>query len=389
MGKTRYRMVPFETYELENLESWFSSLSERGLYPVRVYRSPLLVRCEKGTPGLCQVRLEPAGRHEEDVPDALCELYEADGWEYIGAFGGLFYAFRTFDPDAPEPHSDPDVYAQVIRRSLRRAVREFIISNLILFGSLALVLGLTLSDEQPLLSLLNNGLWKVFYLAAMVLLGLYVELRQLCSVLAFRSRLKKGKPPRRNRRFSAWRLTFHRAATCFLLLLSFAWYILLFASIGFTDSHTVAQDEALPFPQLCALSPEAEPGGFRANGTDYANFVAVTRDLLVPVHYGLRQSDMNADIELDAECYLCAIPALNVRLAQELTPDSAPDGEILWADGAFYIRYYTVPALYNPGTMQCLIVCTAQRAAFIRYQGEADLREYAPAFAGIEEKEIL
>ena len=47
MGKTTYRLVPFETYEVENLESWLSSLSGCGLYPVRVYSSPLLVKCEK------------------------------------------------------------------------------------------------------------------------------------------------------------------------------------------------------------------------------------------------------------------------------------------------------------------------------------------------------
>jgi hypothetical protein len=389
MGKTTYRLVPFETYEVENLESWLSSLSGCGLYPVRVYSSPLLVKCEKGEPGACQVRLEPAGRNEDEVPDALCELYEAAGWEYIGTFGRLFHTFRTLESTAPEPHSDPDLYAQVIRRSTRRAIREFILSNAILLGALAFILAMTLSDEQPLLALLNNGLWKMLYLAVLVVLGLSAELRQLCSVISFRQRLKKGKPPRRNLHFSAWRLTLHRAVTCLLLLLSFAWYILLFASIGFTDSHTVAQDEALPFPQLAALSPQAQPGGFRANGTDYANHVAVTRDLIVPLVYELRQSDMDADIELQVDCYLCAVPQINQQLARELAPSTAPESELLWSDGVFYVRYYTVPAPYNPGTMQCLIVCTAERAAFVRYQGEADLREYAPAFAGLEEKENL
>ena len=389
MGKTSYRLVPFETYELENLESWLSGLAERGLFPIRVYRSPLLVKCEKNKPGTCRVRLEPAGRDEENPPDVLCELYEAAGWEYIGTFGRLFHTFRTLDSNAPEPHSDPDLYAQVIRRSTRRAIRDFIITNLILFGSLVFILALTLSDDQPLISLLHNGLWKILYLVVMIVLGLSVELRQLCSVISFRNRLKKGKPPRRNRHFSAWRLTIHRTATCILILLSFAWYILLFASIGFTDSHTVAQDEALPFPQLYALSPEAEPGGFQANGTDYANHVAITRDLIVPLYYDLQQSDMDANIELAVDCYLSAIPALTIQLARELTPDSMPEGELLWSDGEFYIRYYTTPASYNPGTVQCLILCTAQRAVFVRYQGDADLRQYAAAFAGIEEKEIL
>ncbi len=389
MGKTCYQLVPFELYEVENLESWLSSLSERGLIPIRVYHSPLLVKCEKSQPGVCRVRLEPAGKHEEDPPDALCELYEAAGWEYIGTFGRMFHTFRTLDSAAPEPHSDPDLYAQVIRRTTHRVIREFILSNTLFFGLLTLILVLTFSFEHPLLSFLESGFWRVLYVAILVLLGFLVELRQLCSVLSFRHRLKKGLPPRRNQHFSIWKLTLRRIATCLVILLSISWYIFLFASIGRSDTHTIAQDEVLPFPLLSTLSPEAQPGGFYMNGSDFANYVSITRDIIVPLSYDLTQSDMDADIELNVDCYLCSIPALNIQLAQELTPESAPEGELLWSNGEFYIRYYTTPATYNAGTVQCLILCTAQRAAFIRYQGKADLRQYAAAFAGLEEKESL
>lgn len=405
---TRYRRIPFEYYEVENMESWMSSLGEQGLYPVRVYRSFGFVRCEKGEPMPCRVRMEPAQHVEEEAPEELCDIYEASGWEYIGTIGQLFHVFRTFDAAAPEPHTDPQLYAETMRHVVRRSICGFLITDVIMLIACIIVFGTGFDSGEPMLDLLDFGIWKLAYFIALLLSYLIIMIRQIVSTVRFYRKLKRGELPNNRKKLSRFWVFLRRTLSYLVILLAIGWYILGLAETGWNDAYGLSPDAQLPFPTMYDTDPNVTKiGGFRANGTDYANFVSIERDILVTHHYYLSQSGeyhAGDNFRLMIDCYLSPYLSINARIAADLTPDDAPDGEILWSfgprlemeaapegellwgDDTQYIRYYTGTSFYDENrTIQCLIICTDERAAFVRYDGDWDLRKWAMEFAGLEE----
>ena len=387
MRDTVWQYMPFDPYDIESIEAWLAGLCEKGLVPERVTRA--FVRCRRESGEECRVRAIPAAHtREEEPPEAQRELFEAAGWTYIGTFGRFLHIFRTLDPAASEPDTDRALYAETLnRRVVGRSLRSFVFSTLLLIASAGFIVFVTLQSKTPLLSLLSSGLWRIAFLSVLTVLALYFAVQQLVKALSLRHRLARGEPMPRARRFSAAGMTARRIGEALLVCLLIAYFVILLASVGFRKTYAVSEAPLLPFPTLTALSPDAEPGGLPADGTDLADHVDIRRDLFVSPCYALRQREFAQDRDMPrtlyADVYFCRIPALNRRIALELADDKPSDAEILWQDGEFYILRYEGKTPYIEEKAQILVFCTPDRAGRVVYAGEADLSAFAFKFAGL------
>src|SRR5699024_7664485 len=105
------RLTPVQYYDVAGAESWLADMARRGLH-LKKFR-PLYCTFEQGEPREVRYRLEPHQRRlDDDLPQGMLELYEEFGWEYVDETNRSILIFRTADPSAPEPHSDPELQAK-------------------------------------------------------------------------------------------------------------------------------------------------------------------------------------------------------------------------------------------------------------------------------------
>lgn len=383
--KYAYRKIPFPYYEVENLESWLSSLSGKGLYPVHFNNAFFFVKCKKGEPGHCRVRLEPFRSRDEAVPESgLMELYEAAGWEYLGPLSKLFHVFRTLDPKSPEPYLSADeYYASAMKQYFRRVISDCTVVAVTLLVALTIFVLSYILRDYPMIEAVNSGLWRIPLLLLLCAVGASITLYELLTALKLRRRLVKGLPLRRSRRFSRFHLSFRFVLSLCVFIPVIVWYTMLFAQTDLMKTYTADSAADLPFPLISELVPDAEPGGARYNDMDYANYIRIRRDMIVTETYELRQEDNRGCADLYVKCFVTDEKHIASRLAYELTPQNAQETELLWSQDEYYIKYFTMPSAFHTGTDQCLVILTQDRAAFVRFFGSADLRAYASAFAGV------
>ena len=131
--------------------------------------------------------------------------------------------FRTWEPDAPELHTDPVVRGYGLDK-LARLVRWFATPMLICaLVILALPLWLLLAWDEPVLSLVTGSGDNLFLCILSEWIAIYMSFRSFSSFFALRRRLRAGKEPRR----SGWRCSARINAACLagsfiLVALSFA-----------------------------------------------------------------------------------------------------------------------------------------------------------------------
>ena len=124
------RLTPTQPYDAAGTESWLADMARRGLH-LKKFR-PLFCTFEQGEPREVRYRLEPHRRVlDDDLPQRMLELYEEFGWEFVGETNRTLLIFRTEDPNAPEPHSDPELQAKGWKQ-LYRGYRNTYLSDLLL-----------------------------------------------------------------------------------------------------------------------------------------------------------------------------------------------------------------------------------------------------------------
>lgn len=117
------------------------------------------------------------------------------GWELTGYMGKGFSLFRTWEPDAPELHTDPVVRGYGLDK-LARLVRWFATPMLICaLVILALPLWLLLAWDEPVLSLVTGSGDNLFLCILSEWIAIYMSFRSFSSFFALRRRLQAGKEP--------------------------------------------------------------------------------------------------------------------------------------------------------------------------------------------------
>ena len=149
--RTVRRLCLVDGMDLDHIEGWLESMAARGLH--YDHSDAFLFHFRRGEPAAVRYRLEPRGTL--DCPEGM-EHCRTLGWELTGYMGKGFSLFRTWEPDAPELHTDPVVRGYGLDK-LARLVRWFATPMLICaLVILALPLWLLLAWDEPVLSL-NPG----------------------------------------------------------------------------------------------------------------------------------------------------------------------------------------------------------------------------------------
>lgn len=150
--RTVRRLCLVDGMNLDHIEGWLESMAARGLH--YDHSDAFLFHFRRGEPAAVRYRLEPRGTL--DCPEGM-EHCRTLGWELTGYMGKGFSLFRTWEPDAPELHTDPVVRGYGLDK-LARLVRWFATPMLICaLVILALPLWLLLAWDEPVLSLVTGS----------------------------------------------------------------------------------------------------------------------------------------------------------------------------------------------------------------------------------------
>lgn len=149
------KLPPIHSYDIPGLESWLEEQAAKGLY-LKQYGAQICT-FTRDTPHTVRYRLDYCNtdRDPDPVP-GLLTLYREMGWDYVCSTGPLLI-FCTKNPHAPEPHTDPQTHALLLKQLEKKIKRGcsffawlmavfFILSLIGILGYGALLAALALSD---------------------------------------------------------------------------------------------------------------------------------------------------------------------------------------------------------------------------------------------------
>ena len=179
--RTVRRLCLVDGMNLDHIEGWLESMAARGLH--YDHSDAFLFHFRRGEPAAVRYRLEPRGTL--DCPEGM-EHCRTLGWELTGYMGKGFSLFRTWEPDAPELHTDPVVRGYGLDK-LARLVRWFATPMLICaLVILALPLWLLLAWDEPVLSLVTGSGDNLFLCILSEWIAIYMSFRSFSSFFALR-----------------------------------------------------------------------------------------------------------------------------------------------------------------------------------------------------------
>ena len=178
--RTVRRLCLVDGMNLDHIEGWLESMAARGLH--YDHSDAFLFHFRRGEPAAVRYRLEPRGTL--DCPEGM-EPCRTLGWELTGYMGKGFSLFRTWEPDAPELHTDPVVRGYGLDK-LARLVRWFATPMLICaLVILALPLWLLLAWDEPVLSLVTGSGDNLFLCILSEWIAIYMSFRSFSSSSPF------------------------------------------------------------------------------------------------------------------------------------------------------------------------------------------------------------
>ena len=382
------KLTPTSLYDVCGLEKWLENMARRGLKLKKL--RPAFSSFEKGPALSIRYRLEPFCHWREDAPPQdMLELYQDFGWTLAGETAELLI-FTTQDPEAPEPHSDPELQGQLwkkLYRSKRRLFFLFLAADLLF---LAAILFLLFWVDAPLLFLLTStvpALLFYFLLHFATLQGNWGDIQRLSLMIR---QLEAG-VPLEHRSFSHQRpwnkLT--RAAAAAVLLAAFAAAHIFLPFAGRTH---------LPLEELTAFTPlslsdvegVSRPYGWQSEESGNSNYCNLDRNLLCPEHWMVSQS-ISEGSRAYLSIYWYGLPRwlspLAVPLARELANQTTKGS--LWYEhngGAWIVEYrpregidFLATAYGTNFGPRYAIAAAENKVVEVLYTGENDLTEHLDA----------
>ena len=396
--KRIYKLTPVSQYDIAGMESWLQDMAARGLH-LKKFR-PLFCTFEKGPAAPMRYRVEPHRRApDDDLPRQMLELYEDFGWDYADEVNRTQLIFRTADPNAPEPHTDPELQARGWRKMYRSDRNGFVVHVLSLFLLAGFLLYVLFGAGTPVYAAVTG---PVLPLALLLLFGvgsLAPSYRDLSLLSALIRSLDAGVPmehraayPRRR----PWALPAFLAAVAIEVLLLVFWLVLPLTG---GQMRRVADAEGFTPLSLEALEgADYEPYTMASDGfVDYANFARPEHSLLSTQWEVVQTGQWEEDGQwVRLEILWFDLPAplscLSRPLAQELLDRAmALDDDIWWTaetPAAWEVSYapeagFLAAARCETGGFQAAAAAAGDKAVLVRYTGHGDLTEHWAELAGM------
>lgn len=350
------KLLPASLYDVPAQQAWLEDQAAKG-YFLTQYGS-FSASFVRGQPHAFRYRLTPMPRKEKRPDPEQQELCSALGWQYITTAGISFHVWRSDDPAAPEPDTDPQVQAEAydgLLRRLRRTDLGLAVYCLALLCILLVVyLGLGLGLENHLRS------WQPWYeILPTLLLLLFLMARMICwerSLRRYVRTLKAGVPMPSRRPYQRltqlWAMVL--AVLCGAQLAAYAAQLTHPKSESFLPVSDF--DQPVPYVSLAETEVLALP---RNNWHTREQWWTV--------------QDIDERGRAEGHYYEFHTAWMASRLIKELggEPVAAPG-----LDGAWWSRN-------EERDYQELAVRLGRRVATVVYRGPKDLRELVPEFAAL------
>lgn len=393
------KLTPVHSYDIPGLESWLEEQAAKGLY-LKQYGAQICT-FTRDTPHTVRYRLDYCNtdRDPDPVP-GLLTLYREMGWDYVCSTGPLLI-FCTKNPHAPEPHTDPQTHALLLKQLEKKIKRGcsffawlmavfFILSLIGILGYGALLAALALSD------LINISL--LFVLISLVyLIPALLDWRRVHRMI---THLEAGIPLTPIPSASRCR----RAVNGLALV---ATPLILCALLAYW---------LLPHPQTrWSLGTEGRPGDFEpvlltqwegetyrpdlleSDGVTILNSCQWDMTLLCPTRWEIQQwgSIGPETVRLELYWYRPLFPALDRPLARDLMNylttheentrrvDEASLGPWTVTEHPVEGTDYLATA-YNPNSVyQYAVAAGNGRTVSLSYRGPQDLEDHLPEIAAM------
>ena len=386
------KITPVSVYDVRGLESWLEDMARRGLFLKRL--RPAFSTFQRGPAQPLRYRVEPCRRIMDDTPpQAMLDLYQDFGWHFVCDANSELLVFSTQDPEAPEPHSDPELQGALWKKLYRSKRRGFLFILAVTLALLVLLPVFLFGKGAPTLTLLTTTapiliVYLVFFLVTLP--GYWAEAQRLGLIV---KQLEEGVPL--DHRSAYPRRRWSEIATLVTTLVLFAAVFTVQNILPLTGGGVRPLGDLTAFPALSLAEVEGEgyvPDIFVMEGRDYANFCDLEHYLLCWNQWDVVQTgDIEPEGWVRMEINWYDLPAplsfLSASLARELL-DSAMglDQDIWWTDNAgaaWTVEYIPHPeagflaaARREDGGFQVAAVSMGDRAAVVRYTGRGSLTNH-------------
>lgn len=392
-AKHVYRLTPVSSYDAEELESWLGDMALRGLHLVKF--RPLFCTFAQGPARQTRYRLEPCIRWLDDAPpQAMLELYQDYGWELADTVGTELLIFSTGDPDAPEPHSDPELQSLQWKKLYRRARRNAVLDTVLVLVILVLSLAALFAGGTPILNLLTTAalpLLLAMIIFAVSLPGDWGNVRTLSRLIR---RLEGGQPMEHRAPYPPRRLS---------TLAAFLAAVFVFAALAATrfvlplsGGGPRPLEELEDFTPLSLAALEGEGFAYShfqmGDGVDYANFCDPEHYLLCRRWEVVQSGEVAEGGQWERlQIFWYDLPAplafLSAPLAQELLNGAASlDQDIWWTSGeplAWTVRAYPeqgaqllLVGVRESDRFQIAAAAQGDKAVLVKYSGHGALADH-------------
>lgn len=249
-----YRLPPCPAYDVEGMERWLSDLAEQGLLLAEDGFFAGVASFERGEARKAKYRLEAAQKSTGLFSDG-CEpdgeqvaLGEKYHWEYVGKRGD-FYIYRSFDPEARELNTDPQVQALALN-AVKKRQRDNVITLVLWLA----VYPLLLLRGGVLSALLHMGTWRFALTAALVLWLIIDEIVALAALKELQRKLREDGCLQADKSWEKGTLPYHaRRAVKAVLIAAVIVLLLLRWSDRMLNKGKVALDQyggSVPFATM-------------------------------------------------------------------------------------------------------------------------------------------
>lgn len=193
MFKTIYKLKPGGSWQIGELESWLSHMSEKGWHLIGI--GARFAKFTKGEPRKIKYRVDISSK-SEFLSDDQIAMYEEFGWSYIDNwFNDGFRRFYVFSSpeelNASELHTDPAEQSFTLK-DLNRNLRDAILLiGLLVLLILGMLYSMFFKDNTPYLNLVRHSL--LFIPLSSILFSLGSLIYNFFALRKLKKRLSDGK----------------------------------------------------------------------------------------------------------------------------------------------------------------------------------------------------
>ncbi|WP_312059123.1 DUF2812 domain-containing protein [Anaerotignum sp.] len=286
------RLIPVNMYDITAMEQWFTQMGEEGLVLKSFSGRKAVFQddyCQK-----IKYKIIPTVYDEDAPPREMKELFEEEGWHYVGTYQKLLFVFSN-ESEYPKPipfsrEEERAIYEE-LRRKKQRSVIFSMLAVLTLMGMQLFFLYLKW-DDYALGKTYDSGVVYLF----LFLINLIGARREYHSNILLKRKLESFNLP--EEMDSPFMPTTKWFRVEFLLTgLMFAFmFAPVITMIRNSESDVLIDQSDIPFSYVSLEELEtAEPNREYYNDFTY---VDTKTSILVPVQYELEQ-DGNAIYESD------------------------------------------------------------------------------------------